>query len=680
MISMDQHESIIMTANGQPDHDYQRQGLLDVQMVVDSCSSPLNGVLTSDSGDGSVTESDMISMITSDEVQMMVDRVLEESGHLSSPASLSSSPLPVQSVASSLTSQEDQGGRHSSFSSGNGMEGETSTAIHITSGIINKHNNNNNCNGYNETQTEGSDGNRDEQTAKSREPVKKQKNASRFSTRNYYELPISMKVQLIQEYDKGLSQRSLSKKYKIARATVNQTIKNRDKYVTEFDKMTRMAELSIKTSQRDAKLTTKANKPLECLKLRRVRKTCMTNLNEVLEQYVQKSLLNDEYLSGPKLKSKAMEVAKEMGLNGFKASNGWLDSFKKRCSLDFGSAPKAVPVDTSEAYEKMTAECLQRIDSSRKRRISQRDCDLNGEETGPQIKRSKEKNTGILAVTAKPDIIVTLEEESTGTPTATSITAPLASSPTVIIAASSDDDDVLSPGDETGHLTSLTPVSSLTDTTDLTSSWVVDFSPVSAEEQLQQRQMDIWNHEPNNGSASSQLFQLQVSNEAFNLNGRQADHHEHHSTSTAALNASNTALIKCEQQLQQQVVLNLQGSQRRTDSNNNNLNVNNTANLSLMHNNNNSCLDSRIEVPAISCVREAIDILERFSLTKMPTLLTNVLNIRQAVGNFVIHQQHQQQHFQDQTSHPTGPGVQSSGNLIPQQTSPTSILMNNLMN
>jgi len=92
----------------------------------------------------------------------------------------------------------------------------------------------------------------------------------------------------------------------------------------------------------------------------------------------------------------------------------------------------------------------------------------------------------------------------------------------------------------------------------------------------------------------------------------------------------------------------------------------------MMHTN--VCLDSRIEVPAISCVREAIDILERFSLTKMPYLLSNVLNIRQEVGNYVIH--HQQ--FVDQNLQQLHPTTQPSvHNLMPLPQNHTSnILMN----
>lgn len=38
-------------------------------------------------------------------------------------------------------------------------------------------------------------------------------------------------------------------------------------------------------------------------------------------------------LSGPIIQAEALEVAQKLGLNEFKASNGWLESFKNRHNI-----------------------------------------------------------------------------------------------------------------------------------------------------------------------------------------------------------------------------------------------------------------------------------------------------------------------------------------------------------
>jgi hypothetical protein len=108
---------------------------------------------------------------------------------------------------------------------------------------------------------------------------------------------------------------------------VNQIIKQKSRYLSEFAKIQSMSAGSAKA--------------MRGMTLKRFRRTSMSSLNHVLEQFVAESRLNQWTLTGPKLKQKAREVAVGMGLSDFKASNGWLDSFKKRCSLEFNSGKMA---------------------------------------------------------------------------------------------------------------------------------------------------------------------------------------------------------------------------------------------------------------------------------------------------------------------------------------------------
>ena len=142
----------------------------------------------------------------------------------------------------------------------------------------------------------------------------------------YNELPIAVKVDVIKDYEKlNCSQRALAKKYKISRATVNQIIKQKQRYVSEFEKMRTMATHGSGGLKPNA----------SCMQMKRVRKTNITTLNHIMEEFVEASRINKWDITGPKLKEKARQVARQLGLFDFKASNGWLDSFKKRCALEF---------------------------------------------------------------------------------------------------------------------------------------------------------------------------------------------------------------------------------------------------------------------------------------------------------------------------------------------------------
>lgn len=58
-------------------------------------------------------------------------------------------------------------------------------------------------------------------------------------------------------------------------------------------------------------------------------------IDTVIFKWYLHARVNNLSISGPLLKEKALELASEVGLNGFKASNGWLQKFKERHQISY---------------------------------------------------------------------------------------------------------------------------------------------------------------------------------------------------------------------------------------------------------------------------------------------------------------------------------------------------------
>lgn len=126
-------------------------------------------------------------------------------------------------------------------------------------------------------------------------------------------LSIKQKVELINasEAKPPVTQQHLADKFGISRSSVADIIKRKDFY-------------------RD-QLTTNANTD---------RHRCTSgskygDLNSLLHQWFGQARAKNMPISGPILQEKAMQFAKELGHDEFKASNGWLESWKIRYSIKF---------------------------------------------------------------------------------------------------------------------------------------------------------------------------------------------------------------------------------------------------------------------------------------------------------------------------------------------------------
>ncbi|XP_054656685.1 tigger transposable element-derived protein 4-like [Dunckerocampus dactyliophorus] len=69
---------------------------------------------------------------------------------------------------------------------------------------------------------------------------------------------------------------------------------------------------------------------------RTVRKTANDELNAILYEWFKDSTARQLPVSGPLLQEKAKEIATQLQLDEFKASNGWLDAFRRRHNIIFG--------------------------------------------------------------------------------------------------------------------------------------------------------------------------------------------------------------------------------------------------------------------------------------------------------------------------------------------------------
>ncbi|KAM4695218.1 uncharacterized protein O3C94_005586 isoform 2-T2 [Discoglossus pictus] len=74
-------------------------------------------------------------------------------------------------------------------------------------------------------------------------------------------------------------------------------------------------------------------------RIRRRRRTTNDQLNSAVWEWLLSTRDTDITLSGRIIRDKALQIASEMGIADFKASNGWLDSFKKAHNIHRCSAP-----------------------------------------------------------------------------------------------------------------------------------------------------------------------------------------------------------------------------------------------------------------------------------------------------------------------------------------------------
>ena len=132
-------------------------------------------------------------------------------------------------------------------------------------------------------------------------------------SRTRTELNLKDKVSVIKEQEKTReSIRKLATKFSISRTQVENILKRKRDYLEAF-------EDNCEESRKRPKVVSSVTE----------------RLNEVMWTWFQRVQSKNVPVSGPMCQEQAKIYAKELGLDSFVASNGWLGNFRKRHNIKF---------------------------------------------------------------------------------------------------------------------------------------------------------------------------------------------------------------------------------------------------------------------------------------------------------------------------------------------------------
>jgi hypothetical protein len=136
------------------------------------------------------------------------------------------------------------------------------------------------------------------------------------------ELTIEKKRELIDKYEsKSMNQRDLAVKFNISLGSVSNIIKSKNKLMNNE--------------------SSNINK-----KMKRITNSDNDDLNNLVLEFINTSELKKIPISGPIIKEFALELANNLHLNNFKASNGWLRRLCNKYDIKFNSySGEAADVD-----------------------------------------------------------------------------------------------------------------------------------------------------------------------------------------------------------------------------------------------------------------------------------------------------------------------------------------------
>lgn len=127
------------------------------------------------------------------------------------------------------------------------------------------------------------------------------------------EMKLVDKINLIKESETvpKPTQAELSKKYGIGKSTVCDILKNKEKYKTEWEQNSSKSKVRIGYSCKYG------------------------DVNDLTFKWFEQARGKNVPISGPLICEKAVSIAESLGISDFKASAGWLTSFKSRQNIKF---------------------------------------------------------------------------------------------------------------------------------------------------------------------------------------------------------------------------------------------------------------------------------------------------------------------------------------------------------
>eukprot|EP00058_Branchiostoma_floridae_P025528 XP_002611018.1 hypothetical protein BRAFLDRAFT_233515 [Branchiostoma floridae] len=125
-------------------------------------------------------------------------------------------------------------------------------------------------------------------------------------------LTLGEKIEVIRRYEKGgTGARGLAKEFGVGKTQIQNIVKRKREYLEDYEK----------------------NAPIS--KKRNTRQSLYDDVNKLCWHYFCET--SSKPVTGPMLQQQALKFAEQLGVVGFKASNGWLESFKNRHNITIGS-------------------------------------------------------------------------------------------------------------------------------------------------------------------------------------------------------------------------------------------------------------------------------------------------------------------------------------------------------
>ncbi|XP_046375101.2 uncharacterized protein LOC124148176 [Haliotis rufescens] len=151
------------------------------------------------------------------------------------------------------------------------------------------------------------------------------------------ELNLLEKVELLQQHSAGKPERELSKMFGVGRSQVYSTLKRKNEILEAYE---RLGNTNRK------RLHSRAESD---------------EINQLTWHWFKEiAKMKSVQISGPMLQAKAKEFANQLGRDDFKASNGWLDTFRKRHNIKFSTGqgfvydpPENIPLGSIYPLELM---------------------------------------------------------------------------------------------------------------------------------------------------------------------------------------------------------------------------------------------------------------------------------------------------------------------------------------